>query len=205
MRQILTFVILLAGVLIGCVGETDTIANVTYSLPNYEKSLQLLRQREIIGSDENPPQPVAMPQPEDEGPLGLSFYRMGFEAGADLSGLSIARTFFGRSEIANASFHTSDLTESNLRWNDFIDVDFSSAILVGADLRASIFIRVNFDGADLSGADLRRSDFQDCTFVGSNFTGALLVEEQRDQISLDEVQVNQIAWQPDHGPEPSGG
>lgn len=175
------------------------------SLPSYEESLQILRQRRIIAQDEAPPQPSTMPQPEDEGPLGLSFYRTGFENGADFSGVSIARTFFGRSEFASVSFRASDLTQSNLRWNDFIDVDFSEAILANADLRASQYVRVKFDGADLSGADLRYSDYEDCTFTGASLEGALLAEDQRDKLELDDRQKTQVSWQPDHGSEPSGG
>ncbi len=175
------------------------------TLPSYEESLQILRQRKIIGQDESPPQPSAMPQPEDENPLGLSFYRMGFDDGADLSGISIARTFFGRSEIANVSFRGSNLTESNLRWNDFINVDFSNAVLSNADLRASEYVRVKFDGADLSGADLRYSGYEDCTFTGAILRGAKLAEDQKNQLNLDDEQKNQVSWQADHGPEPSGG
>jgi len=179
--------------------------SMTRSLPDYEQSLQLLRERGILADDESPPQPLAMPEPDDEGPLGLSFYRMGFENGADLSGLSIARTFFGRSEIAQVSFRGSDLRESNLRWNDFIDVDFTDASLASADLRASEYLRVLFDGADLSGADLRLSNFQDCSFRGANMTGSLLAEDQRSLLNLDERQMRQVSWQPDHGQEPAGG
>ena len=175
------------------------------SRPDYEQSLELLRERGILGEGESPRQPLAMPEPDDEGPLGLSFYRMGFENGADLSGLSIARTFFGRSEIAQVCFRGSDLSESNLRWNDFIDVDFRDAILARADLRASEYLRVQFDGADLNGADLRLSNFEDCSFDGANMTGSLLAEDQRLLLKLDERQTAQVSWQPDHGPEPSGG
>jgi uncharacterized protein YjbI with pentapeptide repeats len=146
-----------------------------------------------------------MPQPDDDEPLGLSFFRMSFEGGADLSGLSIARTFSGRSEIANVSFRGSDLTESNLRWNDFIDVDFREACLARADLRASEYVSVYFDNADLSGADLRYSKYEKCTFEGANLSGAKFAKDQRKSLRLDDHQIRQVSWQPDHGPEPSGG
>ena len=60
------------------------------------------------------------------------------------SHLTIPRTFFGRSEIAHTSFANSDLSESTLCWNDFVDVDFTNACLAGADLRASNYERVRF-------------------------------------------------------------
>lgn len=175
------------------------------TLPSYEQSLQILRERGIIGGKESPPQPSMMPQPEDAEPSGLRFFRTGFEADADLSGISIARTFFGKSEIANVSFRKSDLAESNLRWNDFIDVDFRETCLAQADLRASEFLRVRFDNADLSRADLRYSNYEDCTFERANLNGAKLAEDQKEELRLDEDQIRQISWQPGHGAEPSGG
>ena len=174
-------------------------------LPSYAESIEILKQRKIIGDDESPPQPSRMPEPDDDGPLGLSFFRMGFAEGSDLGGLSIARTFFGRSEIANVSFFGSDLTESNLRWNDFIDVDFRAAILARADLRASEYVRVNFGNADLSGADLRYANYEDCVFAGANLEGALLARGQGEELGLDATQIAQVSWQSDHGPEPGGG
>ena len=85
-----------------------------------------------------PPIPDHLPQYDDEGTLGVSFFRMMMD-GDDLSNLSLPRTFFGRSELKDVSFHNTDLSESNLCWNNFIGVDFSSAILVRSDLRATIF------------------------------------------------------------------
>jgi uncharacterized protein YjbI with pentapeptide repeats len=91
----------------------------------------------------------------------------------DYSALSIPRTFFGKSLIEQASFENSDLSESVLCWNDFIDVNFSSASLQNADLRRSVFERCLFANADLRGADLRGSDFTDCGFAGAQFEGAV--------------------------------
>ena len=122
----------------------------------YDHSIRRLRELGILGPDERPPIRDHVPQPEDEEPLGLSFFRTFVGDGADLSNLSIPRTFFGRSEISNASFRNTDLSESNLRWNDFIDVDFTEATLAGADLRSSIYTRVNFTHTDLRGTDMRR-------------------------------------------------
>jgi len=60
--------------------------------------------------------------------------------------------FFGRSEIEKCSFRNTDLRQSCLSWNDFIEVDFRGACLVDCDLRAALFDRCNFEGADLQGA-----------------------------------------------------
>src|SRR5262245_46117521 len=105
----------------------------------YVDSLRRLRELGMLGSEERPRIPDHIPQPEDDEPLGLSFFRTFVGEGADLSNLTIPRTFFGRSEISNASFRNTDLSESNLRWNDFLDVDFADATLRGADLRASTY------------------------------------------------------------------
>ena len=175
------------------------------SRPDYEASVAILKRRGILDEDESPAQPAAMPQPDDGEALGLHFFRTAFDPGTDLSGLCIPRTFFGRSEIKQVSFRASDLSESNLRWNDFSDVDFSEACLAGADLRASVFERVNFDHADLRGADLRRSEFKACSFRAANLAGVLLSRSQRKQLALAPDQRAQVAWQWSSGPEPSGG
>lgn len=174
-------------------------------LPSYDESIEVLRNRGILGSEEEPPMPDRMPNPDDSDPLGLSFFRMGFDNGADLSELSIPRTFFGKSEIEGVSFRCTDLSESNLRWNDFVDVNFSEAVLVGADLRASEYVRVNFSASNLSGADLRYANYESCSFEGAKMTGTLLAEAQRLELQLSQSQLDEISWQPDHGPEPSGG
>jgi uncharacterized protein YjbI with pentapeptide repeats len=149
--------------------------------------------------------PDHLPQPDDEEPLGLSFFRTFVGEDADLSNLTIPRTFFGRSEISNASFRNTDLSESNLRWNDFIDGDFTEAILARADFRASIYTHVNFTRADLRGADMRRADFEDCIFDGAAMEGTVLARKQGSRLSLSNAQTDAIAWCDADGPEPSGG
>ena len=171
----------------------------------YDDSIHRLRELGFLGADDKPPMPDHIPQPEDEEPLGLSFFRTFVGEGADLSNLSIPRTFFGRSEISNASFRNTDLTESNLRWNDFIDVDFTEATLARADFRASIYTRVNFTRADLRGADMRRADFEDCVLDGAAMDGTVLTRKQESRLSLSSVQKTAIAWCDADGPEPSGG
>ena len=140
------------------------------SRPSYEESIRLLRERGVLGPADAPTLPPRMPLP-DEDPVGLEYFRTALQ-GEDLSGLSLPRTFFCRSEVAETSFHDSDLTESFMCWTDFIEVDFSSALLVRADLRASSFERVSFADADLSGADLRRSSFSGCKFKGARLAGS---------------------------------
>src|SRR5258708_4060040 len=102
----------------------------------YDDSIRRIRELGFLGADEHPAMRDCVPQPEDDEPLGLSFFRTFIGEGANLTNFSIPRTFFGRSEITNASFCNTDLTESNLRWNDFIDVDFTDGTLARADLRA---------------------------------------------------------------------
>ena len=171
----------------------------------YAESIRRLQELGFLGQDEQPPMPDHVPQPEDEEPLGLNFFRTFVGEGADLSNLTVPRTFFGRSEISNASFRNTDLSESNLRWNDFIDVDFTKAILARTDIRASNYTRVNFTGADLRGADMRRADFEDCVFHNAAMDGAVLTLNQGSRLSLSSEQKAAIAWCNEDGPEPSGG
>jgi uncharacterized protein YjbI with pentapeptide repeats len=171
----------------------------------YEDSIRRLRELGFLGQEEQPPLPDHVPQPEDEDKLGLGFYKTFIGDGADLSNLSIPRTFFGRSEISNASFRNTDLTESNLRWNDFIDVDFTEATLVRADLRSSIYTRVRFARTDLRGADMRRADFEKCVFDDAVMDGAILTRRQGAQLALSNAQETTVDWRNEDGPEPSGG
>jgi uncharacterized protein YjbI with pentapeptide repeats len=169
----------------------------------YADSISRLRELGWLGPDEQPTMPDHVPQPEDDEPLGLSFFRT--RVGGDLSNLSIPRTFFGRSEISSASFRNTDLSGSYLCWNDFIDVDFSGATLSLTDLRASIYTRVNFTQTDLRRADMRRSTFEECVFDDSLMNGAVLTRAQAGQLALSNAQSAVIDWRDDEGPEPGGG
>jgi uncharacterized protein YjbI with pentapeptide repeats len=174
---------------------------------DYSDSIRRIRQLGLgfLEPGNEPSMPDHLPQPEDGEPLGLSFFRTFVGDAVDLSNLTIPKTFFSRSEISNASFHNTDLSESNLRWNDIIDVDFTEAILARADFRASIYTRVNFTRADLRGADMRRAGFEGCVFDGANMDGAVLTRNQGARLSLSSAQIAAIAWCNDDGPEPSGG
>ena len=171
---------------------------------SYEDSIRRLRERGLLDESEEPSAPSRMPQPDDDGPLGLSFFRTALED-EDLSDLSLPRTFFCRSLVARTSFRGSDLTESFLCWNDFARVDFSTAVLAGADLRAASFDDVSFAGANLSGADLRRSTFVRCDFAGAVLDEARLTAAGARNLGLTAAQRAAIAWQKDDGPEPAGG
>jgi uncharacterized protein YjbI with pentapeptide repeats len=170
----------------------------------YEQSLERLRERGFLGAGEQPPLPSRMPQPTDEVPLGLSFFRTAVED-EDLPELSIPRTLFCRSLVSHTNFRGSDLAESFMCWNDFVRVDFSWANLSWADLRAAMFDQVSFAGADLSGADLRRSDFTQCDFTDAKMAGARLAVAVGRGLELSIAQRGSIAWQDDEGPEPAGG
>ena len=109
-----------------------------------------------------------------------------------------------RSEIRGTSFKNTDLSESRLCWNDFIDVDFAGAKLAGSDLRASVYKKVKFVGADLQKADLRRSTFQECDFTGADLRGAKLSRGAKVLETLAPDQRRVIDYQPE-GEEPPGG
>ena len=168
----------------------------------YQESCRTLAERGLI-DEPDPPLPVRMPAHDDEGPLGICFFRMHLED-QDLSGLSLPRTFFGRSLVARCTFADTDLSESCLCWNDFEDVDFSRASLAGADLRASNYERCRFDWADLSGADLRACGLHDCSLGGARLDGARLTAEQVARLPLDPSQRARVTVE-EAGEEPAGG
>ena len=145
-----------------------------------------------------------MPLPDDEEPLGLSFFRTRVED-ESFDNFSMPRTFFGRSQINSCTLRNADLSQSNLCWNDFLDVDFSLADLRGADLRCSIFKRVKFQNTDLRSADLRRAGFIDCDFKDAQLEGTRLTrfQIQRLKLALAQKRVIKKSWTA--GEVPPGG
>lgn len=170
---------------------------------SYEESCARLRELGLLGLDEFPPLPDKMPAYDDEEPLGVSIRRTEFRR-VDLSGLTLPRTYIGRSVLNAVQFKNTELSESNLCWNDFIHVEFDGAVLARADLRASTFTRVSFRGADLRGVDFRRSSFEYCAFTDALMDG---VTAPRDpQFIVSPAQRAVVRWvDVDEGPEPDGG
>ncbi|QDV85010.1 pentapeptide repeat-containing protein [Stieleria magnilauensis] len=170
---------------------------------SYENSVRRL-QKDYLEPGDIPPLPERMPRYDDE-QLGVSFFRTFVGEHDDLSNLTLPRTYFGRSEINDALFCNTDLTESCLCWNDFIDVDFSDAVLASCDLRASNFTRVKFNRADLRDADLRRSSFDGCSFENALLDRAIMTPAQLKLMKLTDAQHQVIALTNEDGPEPDGG
>ncbi|HVZ98920.1 MAG TPA: pentapeptide repeat-containing protein [Caulobacterales bacterium] len=171
---------------------------------SFENSVERLRAAGLVARDDTPQIPSRMPRADDEDLVGVRVFRMVVERG-DCSGLVMPRSFFGRSEVNAVSFADSDLSESNLCWNDFIDVSFEGADLSRSDMRASLWTRVSFKGADLSGADLRRSFFEACDFSGARMQGVVLTDILEITSALSAAQIAAIAWADEEGPEPDGG
>ena len=114
------------------------------------------------------------------------------------------RSYFGRSEVRGCRFNNTDLSESNMCWNDFIDVDFTGADMLGSDMRASLFKDVKFTGTNLAYTDLRGSDFDGCDFSLADMNGAKLVQGMAGPLGLSYDQVQQVDWQDSDGEEPAG-
>ena len=169
---------------------------------SYAASCRVLQSKQLLATDTLPARPERPPR-HDDPQLAVSFFRTRL-ANVALDGLTLPRTFIGRSEIHNVSFLDSDLSEATANWNDFIDVDFSSADLSRADFRASMFERVSFQGAVLRGADLRQCTFRGCTFTDADMTGARLTRGLVWFLRLSRGQRAVIDWQAP-GPEPEGG
>lgn len=177
---------------------------------SYEESYRVLQERGHFPEKDAPPLPPQLPGVQDEGPLGISFFRtlVGEEEPGlveDMGNMTLPRTFFGRTEVRQTSFKNTDLSESCLCWNDFIEVDFTKARLSGSDLRCSFYDHALFVQADLSGADLRRATFEACDFTGASMNGVKLTRDQRELLNLSQSQCEEIAWQDEDGEEPDGG
>jgi pentapeptide repeat protein len=160
---------------------------------------------EVRWNDHNAPLlPERMPSHDKETLVGLRFFRTGLED-ESLDGLTMPQTYFGRSEFRRVSFRNSDLSESRMCWNDWLECDFSEADLTGADMRGSVYERCRFAQALLAGADLRWSQFEGCDFTGAGMRGARLAYRQGADLPLTERQRNEVDWQTEDGPEPPGG
>jgi uncharacterized protein YjbI with pentapeptide repeats len=170
----------------------------------YENSCKFLQDIGYLDAGSIPPLPAQQPRHDDPEPLGISFFRT-LVAEDALENLSLPRTFFGRSEVRQMSFKNTLLSESNLCWNDFIEVDFTKADLSKSDLRASIFKKVKFVEANLRDSDLRHSTFEACDFTNADMNGVKLTHEQSSQLALSEAQRESVSWLSDAGILPDGG
>ncbi len=168
---------------------------------SYAESCDELVRLGLLDPGPAPPVPGHRPRHDDDEPLGVTFFRT--LVSGDLSSMTLPRTFFGRSEISNASFRNTDLTESTLCWCDFQQVDFTGACLRGCDLRAAKFNRVDFSQCDLEGADVRGSSFIACRLAGANVRGLVIAQDQVAPLGL--VGAPGLDVRPDAGEEPGGG
>jgi BTB/POZ domain-containing protein KCTD9 len=170
---------------------------------NYHESCRRLLQEGWLEGGEIPPMPAQRPRHDDPEPLGVSFFRTRVEG--DFSHMTLSRTFFGRSEVAEASFRNTDLAESTLCWNDFVNVDFSDGSLRGSDLRAAMFNSVSFVRCDLRDADLRRSTFKNCDFTDADMHGTTLTRRQAAGLGLSSRQLEIVEIRSNDGEQPGGG
>lgn len=198
MHYVVSVVVLVAAALV----VTYLLGSRTKRLP-YEESCAVLQEAGLLDAGDVPPLREGVPR-FDDSVRGVEFFRTKI-ADANLENLTLPRTFFGRSEMRAVSFRGTDLGESSMCWNDFIDVDFSGACLGQSDMRASIFERVVFDRADLTSADLRHSTFIDCSWDGATLTGAKLTTSAAGALTLSPDQRGQLDLQESEGPEPAGG
>src|SRR5262249_50770594 len=121
----------------------------------------------------------------------------------DLSNLTMPRRMINRSGFERVSFRNTDLSQSFMCWNDFINCDFTDADLSCCDMRASIFDSCSFVRCKLIAADLRRSSFEDCDFTDADLRGAFI--ECMEDIAGTREQYRTIEITEDEGPQPIRG
>lgn len=135
-------------------------------------------------------------------PVDITFFKSLWED-TDLSNLTFPRRHINRTGMTRVSFRNTDLNQSFLCWNDFIECDFTDADLTCCDLRASVFEGCSFVRCKLIGADLRGSSFEGCDFTAADLTGAKVWIDDED-MPTDDWQFAQIVMCDDN-PEPRGG
>jgi uncharacterized protein YjbI with pentapeptide repeats len=138
----------------------------------------------------------------DSADINITFFRRRFED-TDLSDLTMPRQYFNRSGFERVSFRNTDLNQSFMCWNDFVDCDFTDADLACCDMRASVFRNCTFVRCRLVGADLRGSDFEDCDFTDADLTGARV--ESDEDLGLSDEQLLAADAAVGEPPEPKGG
>jgi len=132
----------------------------------------------------------------------ITFFRTGWED-ADLSDLTMPRQYVNRSGFERVSFRNTDLNQSFMCWNDFVDCDFTDADLACCCMRASVFHNCTFVRCRLVGADLRGSEFEDCDFTDADVTGACVEDDVGLGLSDEQwAAVDLCEYDP---PEPKGG
>lgn len=170
---------------------------------SYDDSCRVLQSQQLIDEGDISPLPQRPPRHDDE-LLTVSFFRTEL-VDVKLEHLTLPRTFFGRSEIRTTSFRDTDLSESTVNWNDFVDVDFGSADLSRCDFRSCRFQNVRFIGARLADADFRHCSFIGCDFSGADLTGAKFTKKAAASLHLSSEQQRVVDWQAEDGDEPEGG
>jgi hypothetical protein len=136
----------------------------------------------------------------------ITFFKSGHRD-SDLSNLTIPRRYMNRSTFERVLFVNSDLNQSFMCWNDFIDCDFTDADLTCCDMRSSIFRNCKFIRCRLIGANLQRSTFEECDFTDADFTGAWVDDYSTDDLCnlLTGEQCNQFGNWDAEGRMPKGG
>jgi uncharacterized protein YjbI with pentapeptide repeats len=134
-------------------------------------------------------------------PVDITFFRTYWED-ADLSNLTLPRRYINRTELQRVSFRNTDLSQSFMCWNDFVDCDFTDADLACCDMRASIFRECSFVRCKLTGADLRGSLFEGCGFTNADLRGAWLDDDFPADLTVEQASLRAVACE---WPEPRGG
>lgn len=134
-------------------------------------------------------------------PTNIDFFRTAWED-ADLANLTIPRLYINRSDLQQVSFRNSDLNQSFMCWNDFVDCDFTDADLTCCDMRRSLFRGCKFIRCKMVAAYLSGSEFDDCDFTDADLRGAIIDTDT--DIDLTDEQMNVLECVME-SPEPKGG
>jgi uncharacterized protein YjbI with pentapeptide repeats len=173
---------------------------------SFEDSYRSLQRQDWLKDGEVPLMPSRPPRYDDE-TLGLEFFRTWLDGlkGADLTNMTLCRTYVARSQVSNVSFANSDLTESVWNWNDLVYVDFSGCDLSRVDFRGNHIGRCRFVHAVLTDTDPRCCSFEECEFEGAVMARTKLTRENGRLLKLSDSQKLVIDWQDEDGDEPDGG
>jgi serine/threonine protein kinase, bacterial len=92
----------------------------------------------------------------------------------DFAAHSLEKLQLPRTDLAEATFHQSNLKQVNLQGSILTNVDFGRANLQGANLRDASLMKAYMSNADLQDADLRGADLRGAYLLNANLRGANL-------------------------------
>ena len=169
----------------------------------YEESCRALQRLGHLQEGAIPPLPDHRPRYDDEGPLGVNFFRTSVRDG-DIENMTLPRTFFGRSDIGPLSFKTR-IVRIYAVLERFQQGGLHGCQSLQKRPPCLAVLQGAFRQNRSPKCRLRQLTFAECDFTDAEMRGARLTHRQGRVIVLSTQQREAIDWQESDGSPPGGG